>query len=304
MRRLAFPLAASLVLIFGASCNLRGFGSPVVAVVGDEEITREMVAVRAKVLQGSTVANPETSAFAQIVQGYLAKQILDRYGGKVSDSTARAFWLGQNLPAAVRAVTTAASDELFLRAMARPDLATWLLNTMFRDHPELFQKEGELALRMHAELLTAPTAFDAAAARERLTVDRHWIGAQSIRRAGAGVAAAGRAYSDEEKRAAGELYAALVGLKAGEVYQRLLTTADAFRLFKVEQRTATEVLMAAITIPRPNFDAWFLTQVASIHVRLKDRELGKAFLQQVRWGRRLNVTNTADFPEFFLPPGD
>lgn len=289
-----------------AGCNWAAFKphDKVVAVVGHEELTLDMVALRAKALRGgrNAAADAQPIALGQLVQGYLAMQILEQYGAKVSDEAARVFWSEQQLPESARAVTVGTSDRLFLRAIARPDLATWLLDIMFERQPEFQQKERELAVRLHTDLLATPDAFDMLAVREGLEVSRHWIGPESIRLArppANGAAAA--PFTPDDIREAGQLYRELAGVKEGELYPALLNTPGAFQIFKVERRKPNELLLAAISIAKPRFEAWFLAQAAGFDVELRDPELGKQFLKAVPWGRRISVKNADDFPEFFFP---
>lgn len=307
MRHLGSLLAAAFMLLSAASCSLFGFrlGGTVVAVVGDVDITYEMVAVRAQALQGNprAAANPQATAFAQLIQGYLSAQIAGRYGDMVSDESVIDFWAHQQLPAAVQAVTATASRALVMQALARPDHATWLLDALFHSRPDLQQEPADLAARIHTELLAAPETFDAVAAREGLEVDRVWLGPTSIRSATREAAGAttGPTYSKEEVAQAGELYRAFAALQAGEIYPRPLSTPDAFQVFRIERRRGTELGVAVITVAKMGLDEWFVSQAANIPIELRDRELSRTFIQTVPWVYRLNIVNTDDYPEFFLP---
>lgn len=261
----------------------------VVARIGDQPITREMVKARAQYLQalGTSGKNPEVIALAQFTQAYLATAVLQKYNIAVSDSVVTAYWaqLQANWPARVSDVAMRAGDDGFRkRVFAFPDVALQTMDWYFSTLPIHAQRRQQ-AERLQQILMEKPFLMKRLATLEGFATQEIWLAPNRMR------SKTGRTLSSTEaqRQQASDIFFLLADTPPGQVYREILDTPEAYQIFRILTRRPMEVLVAILTIPKPTIDDWFWDQIKSISVAFYDPKLEQSLWAEVPWASRVTA---------------
>lgn len=298
MRKISVLIVVLFAMAASGACRTQESspGKVVVARVGDFKITREMIDLRIKPQTGGDLpADPQVFALAQLVQGYLAVHIVNRYGDNISDVSARQFW-AESRPHFARAISDAVAGQpeaLILATFAKPQMALILISEMF-ERRDYGPEETEYVFRALREIRAQPNDLRKIAARERARVDEVWIGPSKVRLAGPG-APPGADHGDPK------LYKILHALEPGTVYSRPVLRPDAFQIYRIEERRGAELRALVVSLPKPSIDDWFWTQVQDYTVDIFDAALREKFITSVPFARRLRSSD-GRYPARYSPP--
>lgn len=309
-------LLASALMAACLSC--KSAKDETVVRVGRMPISREMVAVRSKivVLPPGSLEPRELVATAELVRGYLSTSIATAYGAKISNESVTSLWKSQreNAPKILLDVEAEVNNpDLFAVAVVLPDFAGAFVRNYHRtsDNPH-WQKSNKVQ-GILGRLLGKPETFDRVAAEEFATIDTLWIGANVLR---SGKPAAGKIvldaqpadqlqaapeYGDLERETATDLYRKVSSVPVGGVYPFPMQTPDAFQIAKVLKREPGRALVSLMTIDKDSYETWYWNNAGNVPIEFPDHELGVAFLRNVPWAKHLLVRKE-EFPEVFSAP--
>lgn len=299
LRRVAaIGVVATCALLVACAKRAEPRAEPSVAQVGDRAITADMLARRGRQIDiyYPGQSRPD-SALAQLIQGYLAVELLRREGIDLD----RRAWIAErdrierdtrdrDRLEQIKAIY-ADDEEAYLRVGILPDFARSRLLRHHRATARFGEPARAAAAALLDEVAANPATF-AARAEVRGAAVTHLIVDPSagLRPVGADAAPPDDAAIAGDRAAAARLIALLVDLPPGHVHPRTLETPDSFDAVRLVRRHldgSIEVELAAFA--RPDFDAWFWTQAHDVPVAIYDDALRATFLAQVGWSRKLTL---------------
>ena len=288
------------------------------AQVGGRAITAEMVAQRRRHIDMyyPGTSSPE-GALAQLVQGYLAVELLRREGIDLDRRTLlaerdRIDRQSRDRGRLERIKALYADDEeAYLRVGILPDFARSRLERHFHATPRFGEPARQAAAALLDEVASDATSFAARASARGAVVSRLLAdpaigmrpivekaddpsGVIDLSPGGAQVAALrdemSAAASDRDRAAAARLVTLLAGRGPGEVHPNTLESPGGYhavRLLRRRSDGAIEIDLAVFS--RPDFHAWFWAEARHIPVAIHDDARRATFLANIEWARSLAI---------------
>lgn len=286
------------------------------AKVGGYLVTTDQLALRqahANVYYPGS-GTPEV-ALAQLVQGYLAAELMKTQGVTLDRET----WLAEEKridqqtrdPATLAKVKYVYGDdhESYLYVGILPDFAQSRLYRLYRSSPAMAEEARKTASEFLDKAEREPARF-AALAKEygietrRLKADprrgmqpvvaakdeqRPQAPAQSQQEAALRAQMSAES-GERDREAARTLVERLAGLEPGKVYPNTLEAPESFetvRLVSREPNGSVVVEMAGFV--KPDFGAWFWKEAGRIPVKIYSSALREQLVKEVGWARQLNL---------------
>jgi hypothetical protein len=294
--------------------------SSAVLEIGDLKVTSDQLALRqahANIYYPGS-GTPEV-ALAQLIQGYLAAELMKQQGVVLDKAT----WLAEEerIDKQTRDPATLAKikfvygknhdDYLFVGIL--PDFAQSRIFKLYRSSPQFAESARKDAAQFLDEAEKNPSAFAALAEKHgskarRMLVDpkKGLVPATEIKNEAAegGIKDASpkseqemrlraemEAQSGErEVEAAKSLLARLANLSEGQVYGNTLEAPESFETVRLIRRNgdgSAEVEMASFS--KPDFGHWFWEEAGKIPVKINHKELKARFISEVSWAKQLNL---------------
>lgn len=284
--------------------------------VGGYEITREQLALRqahANVYYPGS-GTPEV-ALAQLVQGYLAAELMQQQGVTLD----RATWLAEEEridkqtrdPAMLEKIkfVYAQDHENYLYVGILPDFAQSRIFKLFRSSSSFAEEARMQAAAFLDEAERDPKSFAKLAEKRGLAVRRlradpkTGLGPERAERAHeAGIRDAAPKSEQEmalraefearagarDVEAAQSLLLRLEPLAEGQVYANTLEAPESFEAVRLVKRDAGGAVVEMVSFAKPDFGRWFWAEAAKIPVTVFDPQLREQFIREVSWAKQLN----------------
>jgi len=270
-----------------------------VAQVGEIPITRKDLETRKKV---SELYYPNSGkdyvALAQLVQSYLAEEVLRSLGHKVDDSSweeeSRRIDENTRAPDTLKKVKDIYGLDRaeYVKTFIRPVYAErYLYNEVFLKSKDIHQAQLSQAQNFMGEAVKNPGEFARLAEQKGLKTAKMLLSEKN-----------GIAPFDEKKlKPAGRespepagmeqakmLIAKLAGLKPGEVCPQLIEWQEGYQVLKFLKKDGEDYIVESVSIPKRAFDDWFWEKASKIPVKISDRALKDELVKNVGWAGRLN----------------
>lgn len=310
LRMLVVGCSMAALACSGPRREKNDLAGEVLAHVGAYEIPRrhlELRAAHAEVYYPGT-GKPEV-ALAQLIQGYLAAEILRAHGimldraaclaevARIERETRdAATWLKVKM-------VYGKDQESLLRVGILPDFAQSRLYRFYRAAPEFTRVARERASTFIDAVEKTPARFADEAARRGAAVQRVVLDARrgilpvtqtagvvanasdSASSFGAALATSWQSYDADAAKA---LLDRLRDMALGRVYPNTLETPEAFVAVRLIQRIGSnqaEVELA--TFAKPEFGSWFWGEAKKIPISVRDPILKASFQKTISWSREL-----------------
>lgn len=287
-----------------------------VARIGAYEVTQEQLALRqahANVYYPGS-GTPEV-ALAQLVQGYLAAELMKQQGVALD----RATWLAEEEridkqtrdPATLEKIkfVYAQDHESYLYVGILPDFAQSRIFKLFRSSSSFAEEARVQASAFLDEAERQPVQFAALAAKRGLAVRRLRVDAKTGMRPEKAEAEHEPAMRDASPKsqqemalraefearagerdleAARSLLARLEALTDGQVYGNTLEAPESFEAVRLVRRAGEgAAVVEMVSFVKPDFGRWFWAEAAKIPITVYDAALREQFVREVSWAKQL-----------------
>jgi hypothetical protein len=318
--QIALLAGVALALLAGAAFLVRSgvvarLGETYVAEVGGFKITTEQLKLRQ---EHANVYYPESGtpevALAQLIQGYLAAELMKQHGVALDRTT----WLAEEerierqtrdpaTLAKIKYVYTNRHDD-YLYVGILPDFAQSRLYKLFRSSPSFAEESKQRANQFLDKVELQPERFAVEAEQAGIAVRRLWVdpakgmqpaeseSKETLPQVVATSAQESQLRAELEARAgeqnveaARQLLARLEALAPGTVYRNTLETPDSFETVRLVYRKGDGAVVEMAAFAKPDFGRWFWSEASKIPVRIYDRTLQENLLQKVGWATQLKL---------------
>jgi hypothetical protein len=285
-----FPIL--IAALFLVTCSARD-----AARVGEIRIAETDLSQRARVSEVQFPGSGKTYiALAQLVKGYLALAVLQSLnvptGEAAIEAEARRIDANTKSPEVLKRIKDVYGSD------RRGYLATYvrivyaersLYNEVFLKDPAIHAAQRKKAEEFLAAAVKKPSAFGTIAlemglAPVTMTLSRE----KGVRRADVkerGTPGGSPETGGVEVEQAARMISALSGVKPGELAPTALEWQEDFQVIGLVRKEGAAYRIESVSVRKRNFDDWFWEKASKIPVRIDDKALKEAFLQEVSWAK-------------------
>lgn len=286
--------------------------------VGAYEVTQEQLALRqahANVYYPGS-GTPEV-ALAQLIQGYLAAELMKQQGVELD----RATWLAEEEridkqtrdPATLEKIkfVYAQDHESYLYVGILPDFAQSRIFKLFRSSTSFSEEARVKASAFLDEAERQPASFAALAEKNGLAVRRLRVDPKTGLKPETAAPEREPAMRDASPKseqemalraefearagardveAARSLLERVAPLAEGQVYGNTLEAPESYEAVRLVRRYADgSAVVEMVSFVKPDFGRWFWAEAGKIPVTVFDPALRDQFAREVSWAKQLNL---------------